>query len=63
MAAQSLRALDPWPDGYRKQAALVVGLKGCGTYAEAVEAAAVFIGPVLDGTARGVWSPRHATWS
>ncbi|MEW2317473.1 nucleotidyl transferase AbiEii/AbiGii toxin family protein [Streptomyces bauhiniae] len=52
-----------WPGGYPKQAALVLGLQGCRTYAEAAEAAARFIDPVLDRTARGTWDPRSATWA
>ncbi|GAB2960941.1 nucleotidyl transferase AbiEii/AbiGii toxin family protein [Streptomyces heilongjiangensis] len=52
-----------WHDGYPKQAALVVGLHGCGTYAEAAQAAAAFINPLLDQTARGTWHPADCTWA
>ncbi|MFG3199106.1 nucleotidyl transferase AbiEii/AbiGii toxin family protein [Streptomyces sp. NPDC048208] len=52
-----------WPGGYPKQAALVLGLQGCRTYAEAAKATARFIDPVLDQTARGTWDPRSATWT
>ncbi|CCK32964.1 hypothetical protein BN159_p92 (plasmid) [Streptomyces davaonensis JCM 4913] len=52
-----------WPDGYPQQAALVLGLKGCGTYAEAAQTAAVFIDPMLNSTAVGSWTPDSATWA
>ncbi|MFG2815637.1 nucleotidyl transferase AbiEii/AbiGii toxin family protein [Streptomyces sp. NPDC048410] len=52
-----------WHGGYPKQAALVVGLQGCRTYGEAAKAAALFIDPMLDRTARGTWNPLSATWS
>ncbi|MCX5055048.1 nucleotidyl transferase AbiEii/AbiGii toxin family protein [Streptomyces sp. NBC_00474] len=52
-----------WPDGYPKQAALVVGLQGCGTYAEAVQAAAAFINPMLARSAQGTWDPHTVTWA
>ncbi|MGA5565277.1 nucleotidyl transferase AbiEii/AbiGii toxin family protein [Streptomyces platensis] len=51
-----------WHDGYPKQAALVLGLRGCGSYAEAAKAAAEFIDPMLNGTAQGTWNPHNATW-
>lgn len=52
-----------WPDNYPRQAALVVGLRGCGSYAEAEQAAAAFINPMLNGTAKGTWNPHHAAWA
>jgi hypothetical protein len=52
-----------WHDGYPKQAALVVGLQGCGTYAEAAQAAAAFINPMLKQTAQGTWSPDDSVWA
>ncbi|MFC8247382.1 nucleotidyl transferase AbiEii/AbiGii toxin family protein [Streptomyces chartreusis] len=52
-----------WHDGYPQQAALVVGLQGCASYAEAARAAAAFIDPLLASTALGTWDPRTATWS
>ncbi|MET7695118.1 nucleotidyl transferase AbiEii/AbiGii toxin family protein [Streptomyces sp. NPDC005483] len=52
-----------WPDGYPQQAALVVGLQGCGTYAEAAQAATTFINPMLDQTAQGTWDPHNAAWA
>jgi hypothetical protein len=52
-----------WHDGYPKQAALVVGLRGCGTYAEAAQAAAAFINPMLNQTAQGTWNPDDSVWA
>ncbi|MFD7768229.1 nucleotidyl transferase AbiEii/AbiGii toxin family protein [Streptomyces sp. NPDC059787] len=52
-----------WPDGYPQQAALVVGLLGCAGYAEAAQAAAAFMNPMLTSTAQGTWNPKTATWS
>jgi len=46
-----------WPDGYPKQAALVLGLEGCGSHTEAGGPAALFITPMLDSTAVGAWNP------
>ncbi|MGW5098142.1 nucleotidyl transferase AbiEii/AbiGii toxin family protein [Streptomyces nodosus] len=51
-----------WHDGYPKQAALVIGLQGCGTYPEAAQAAAAFINPMLDNTAQGTWNPERGAW-
>ncbi|MEU0061089.1 nucleotidyl transferase AbiEii/AbiGii toxin family protein [Streptomyces sp. NPDC006334] len=51
-----------WHDGYPKQAALVIGLRGCNTYPEAAQAAAAFINPMLNSTAQGTWNPDHAAW-
>ncbi|MFE3167833.1 nucleotidyl transferase AbiEii/AbiGii toxin family protein [Streptomyces sp. NPDC059224] len=51
-----------WHDGYPKQAALVVGLRGCASYPEAAQAAAAFISPMLDSTARGTWNPERGAW-
>ncbi|MER5570469.1 nucleotidyl transferase AbiEii/AbiGii toxin family protein [Streptomyces goshikiensis] len=51
-----------WIDKYPMQAALVVGLKGCATLAEAAAAATPFVTPLLDGTARGSWSPSAQAW-
>ncbi|MFE6911884.1 nucleotidyl transferase AbiEii/AbiGii toxin family protein [Streptomyces erythrochromogenes] len=53
---------EDWNDGYPKQALLVVGLKGCATLAQAAPAAAAFITPLLDGSARGSWSPSAQSW-
>ncbi|MFG2409945.1 nucleotidyl transferase AbiEii/AbiGii toxin family protein [Streptomyces brevispora] len=52
-----------WPENYPRQAALVVGLRGCGSYAEAAQAAAAFIDPMLNATAKGTWNPHHAAWA
>ncbi|MDG9695353.1 nucleotidyl transferase AbiEii/AbiGii toxin family protein [Streptomyces sp. DH17] len=52
-----------WRDGYPKQAAIVLGLQGCKTFAEAATAAEAFINPVLSGTAHGAWIPHQRTWS
>jgi predicted nucleotidyltransferase component of viral defense system len=52
-----------WHDGYPKQAALVIGLQGCATYAAAAQAAAAFINPMLDQSAQGNWNPHDATWA
>lgn len=52
-----------WHEGYPKQATLVRGLQGCGTFAEAEQAAAAFINPLLDHTAQGNWNPHHGTWA
>ncbi len=52
-----------WHAGYPKQAALVVGLQGCGTFAEAEQAATAFINPMLNNTAQGTWDPHHGTWA
>ncbi|MFC5852201.1 nucleotidyl transferase AbiEii/AbiGii toxin family protein [Streptomyces chlorus] len=52
-----------WHDGYPPQAALVLGLQGCSSFAEAVEAAAAFIDPILSGTAQGRWNPHQTAWT
>jgi hypothetical protein len=51
-----------WHDGYPAQAALVLGLQGCRSYAEAATTAAVFLNPLPDGTAGGAWNPNQAAW-
>ncbi|MGW0294734.1 nucleotidyl transferase AbiEii/AbiGii toxin family protein [Streptomyces tuirus] len=52
-----------WHDNYPKQAALVLGLQGCGSFADASEAAAAFINPLLEGTAQGMWNPHQTAWT
>ncbi|GGV45019.1 hypothetical protein GCM10010293_52590 [Streptomyces griseoflavus] len=52
-----------WHDGYPKQAAIVLGLQGCSTFAEAATAAEAFLNPMLTGTAHGTWNPHQGTWS
>ncbi|MFD9398224.1 nucleotidyl transferase AbiEii/AbiGii toxin family protein [Streptomyces sp. NPDC060011] len=51
-----------WPDGYPAAAALVIGLQGCRTFAEAAQAAETFLNPLLDGSVQGTWNPTHASW-
>lgn len=52
-----------WYDGYPEQARIVLGLKGCSTFAEASTAAEAFINPMLNGTAHGTWNPHQRTWN
>ncbi|MEU3098820.1 nucleotidyl transferase AbiEii/AbiGii toxin family protein, partial [Streptomyces sp. NPDC006967] len=52
-----------WHDKYPLQAAVVLGLQGCGSFAEAATAAAAFIDPMLSGTAHGTWNPHQKTWT
>lgn len=51
-----------WHANYPKQAALILGLKGCRSYDEAARAASAFVNPMLDSTALGTWNPRTVTW-
>ncbi|MFF0051731.1 nucleotidyl transferase AbiEii/AbiGii toxin family protein [Streptomyces sp. NPDC005498] len=51
-----------WPGNYPKHAAMVLGLTGCRTFAEAAEAAAAFVDPLFDGSAKGTWDPSLAGW-
>ncbi|MDT6981927.1 nucleotidyl transferase AbiEii/AbiGii toxin family protein [Streptomyces lusitanus] len=52
-----------WHDGYPEQAAIVLGLQGCGTFDAAATAAEAFINPMLNGTAHGMWDPHRGAWS
>ncbi|MEU3796024.1 nucleotidyl transferase AbiEii/AbiGii toxin family protein, partial [Streptomyces fructofermentans] len=51
-----------WRAGYPKQVALVLGLRGCDSLAEAAEAAAGFMDPILIKTAIRRWNPLFAAW-
>ncbi|MBM7087197.1 nucleotidyl transferase AbiEii/AbiGii toxin family protein [Streptomyces sp. S12] len=52
-----------WNDGYPQQAAIVLGLQGCSSFAEAATAAEAFINPILSSTAHGTWNPHRRTWA
>ncbi|WP_326793432.1 hypothetical protein OHA79_44635 (plasmid) [Streptomyces sp. NBC_00841] len=52
-----------WPDNYPNQAALVLGLQGCRTFAEAGKAAEVFLNPLFDGSVAGTWNPQYGSWA
>ncbi|MFF9763200.1 MULTISPECIES: nucleotidyl transferase AbiEii/AbiGii toxin family protein [Streptomyces] len=52
-----------WHDGYPRQAAIVLGLQGCSSFAEAAAAAGAFLNPVLSGTAHGTWIPHQRSWT
>lgn len=51
-----------WTTGYRNQAALVHGLRGCATLDEATPVAHAFLTPLLAGTNPGTWNPDTAVW-
>ncbi|MBD9704123.1 nucleotidyl transferase AbiEii/AbiGii toxin family protein [Streptomyces caniscabiei] len=51
-----------WHDKYPSAAALVLGLQGCRTLPEAVQAAQTFLDPLLDSTVAGDWDPARAAW-
>jgi hypothetical protein len=51
-----------WHENYPAAAKLVLGLRGCRTLAEAAEAAAAFVDPLLSTSAHGRWNPAKALW-
>ncbi|MCP3768672.1 nucleotidyl transferase AbiEii/AbiGii toxin family protein [Streptomyces sp. MAR25Y5] len=52
-----------WHDGYPQQAAIVLGLQGCSSFAEAAEAAEAFLDPILGEAAHGTWIPHQRAWT
>ncbi|SDC93127.1 hypothetical protein SAMN05216505_104170 [Streptomyces prasinopilosus] len=52
-----------WHGGYPQQAAIVLGLQGCSSFAEATEAAEAFLDPILGETAHGTWIPHQRSWT
>lgn len=52
-----------WHDGYPQQAAIVHGLKGCDSFAEAATAAEAFLNPILREAAHGTWIPHQRSWT
>lgn len=51
-----------WTAGYQAAAAAVNGLQGCRTLEDAIEAAHVFLTPLLGTTDPGTWDPISTEW-
>ncbi|MFD4138383.1 nucleotidyl transferase AbiEii/AbiGii toxin family protein [Streptomyces sp. NPDC058572] len=53
---------ETWSSGYTRAAKDVAGLKGCGTWDEAFQAAHTFVTPLLGTAFPGTWHPQKAEW-